>query len=373
MGLICALTGAVMESLLWQKTTQYTYAATAALRLLLIGGSYWLAEIDLLRVVSIDIVFEGVSLLALLAGLWRNYRNDPDRHLGTLNWFRDNRIRVTRYAMAGYGYALSTLLYGSQPNRAVCARYLPAQAMGDFGFADSLANLCSRFLPSNLLQGFIRPLYFVRYTETRQLHQLERMANLIFRVNLVLMSFGALILLLYGGPLLSALTAGKYTGTIYLAAALLGLLVLESLQGQHILLCQTLEKNHLLIFANLLRSGSLLAAIPLFVSIGAWAVVLANGVGNLLAISFIRLTLGRAGHVFNLDLSLIVRAILNFCLALLLGLYLQQASSLSWGGLLGISAYLAASLASRPFSGGELSMLGRLIKAQLHHRKEITP
>lgn len=370
LGLICTLTGAVMETLLWQKTTQYTYALTAALRLFLLGSSYLFDQVDLHRVISIDIIYESVTLLLLLAGLWRNYVRDPNRRAGSLDWFHDNRKRITRYALAGYGYALSTLLYGSQPNRAVSARYLPPHAMGDFGFADSLANLFSRFLPSNLLQGFIRPLYFVRYAETRQLRHLERLANLIFRVNLVLMSVAALILLLYGGPLLGALTAGKYAGTVYLVVAMLGLLVLESLQNQHILLCQTLEKNHLLIYANLLRSGSLLAAIPLFVSIGAWAVVLANVTGNLLAIGFVRWTLGRAGQTFGLDLALIARAMLNFSLALLVGLYAQEAGSLFWGGLFGLSAYLVSSLIVRPFSGDELGTFVRRIREYRQPRQE---
>ncbi len=368
-GLMWFLVAQVMESLMWQKTSQYTIAATAALRLLLLGVSYVRGEADLVRVVMIEILCQSLTLGVLVLGLWHNQRQDPHRHEGSHEWFTENRGRVKRYALSGYGFSLSTLLYGSQPNRAISARYLSPHAMGDFGFADSLANLFRRFLPSALLIGFIRPLYFVRYAETKQLHYLERMANLIFRVNLVFLSGVALALLFFGGPVLDALTAGKYGGTIYLVAAMLGLLVLESLQIQHVLLCQTLERNGLLIYSNLILSGSLLVALPLFSLIGAWAVVLAGLMGNLLAIAFIRMKLAPQGQAFGLDVPLILRALLSFALATGLGFQIQQSASLLVGGVLGLAVWLLLVVLLRPFSAQEITQL----RGWLSRRRNQTP
>ena len=360
-GLICALTGSIMETLLWQKSTQYTYAATAALRLLLIGSCYLFSNIDLLRLVSIDIIYESMTLLVMLFGLYKNKKADPNHNSGSLNWFSENRDRIKRYAIAGYGYSLSTLLYGSQPNRAVSARYLSTHSMGDFGFADSLANLFNKFLPSNLLQGFLRPIYFVRYAESKQIYHLERMANLIFRINLTIMSIVALTTILYGQYILGILTSGKYSGTVYLLAAMLGVLVLESLQNQHILVCQTLENNHLLVYANIIRSCLLIAVIPLFVNIGAWAIVLANTVGNLLAIYFVRIMLGRAHHAFKLDIKLIANSITSLIFAAAIGITLKQNGYTILGGLAGLSLFITMNFIIRSYTDDEVIMLKNLL------------
>ncbi|MDD5363778.1 MAG: hypothetical protein PHR30_00450 [Gallionellaceae bacterium] len=365
-GLMWYLLARVMESLMWQKTSQYTIAATAALRLALLGASYMRGEANLARVVGIEIICESLALALLLLGMWHNQRQDPYRQAGSLSWFKENKLRISRYALSGYGFSLSTLLYGSQPNRAVSARFLTPQAMGDYGFADSLANLFRRFLPSALLIGFIRPLYFARYAETGQLQYLERMANLIFRVNLILMSAAALLLLFFGGPALDALTAGKYGSTVYLVAAMLGLLVLESLQIQHALLCQTLERNVLLIYNNLILSGALLLALPLFPVIGAWSIVLANLIGNLLAIAFIRFRLAPQNLAFKLDIPLISRALLAFGLAIGLGYLVKYTIGMATGGGAGLAAFVLLVILLRPFSNDEISQLTNLVRRRLN-------
>lgn len=351
------LVAQVMESLMWQKTSQYTIAATAALRLVLLGASYFRGELDLARVVMIEIVCHGLTLALLLLGLWHNQRRDPHRHEGSLAWFAENKTRIARYAVRGYGYSLSTLLYGSQPNRAIAARFLPPQAMGDYGFADSLANLFRRFLPSALLIGFIRPLYFARYAETGKLHHLERMANLMFRVNLVLVSGMALVLMFFGEAAVDALTDGKYGGTVYLVAAMLGLLVLESLQIQHVLLCQTLERNGLLIYGNLLLSGSLVLALPLLPVLGAWAIVFANFAGNVLAIAYIRIRLAPDGQVFSLDARPILYALAGFGFAAVLGWVIRDSHEALLGGAAAVLVWILLLALMRPFSGEELGQL----------------
>lgn len=352
----------VMESLMWQKTSQYTIAATAALRLVLLGASYARGEADLVRVVMIEILCHGITLVLLLLGMWHNQRQDPHRQNGDLGWFGENKARISRYALSGYGFSLSNLLYGSQPNRAISARFLPPQAMGDYGFADSLANLFRRFLPSALLIGFIRPLYFARYAEARDLRYLERMANLIFRVNLVFLGGIILVLLFFGGPVLDMLTAGKYGNTIFLVAAMLGVLALESLRLQHALLCQTLERNGLIIYSNLILSGSMLVALPLFSVIGAWAIVLANLVGNLLAMAFIRIRLASTGQTIGLDAPLILRALLGIGLAAGLGYWIEHASSLMAGGVVAIAAWLLLIGLLRPFAAEEINQLRGLLR-----------
>lgn len=356
------LLGQVMESLMWQKTSQYFIAGTAALRLGFLIVSYLRGEVDLMRVVMIEIACDWLTLALLVLGMWHNQRRDPNRHEGSLAWFDENGSRISRYARSGYIFSASTLLYGSQPNRTVAARYLPSAAMGDYGFADSITALFRRFLPSALLIGFIRPLYFARYAESGQLHFLERMANMIFRVNLFIISSVVLVLLFFGEPILNLLTNGKYGDTVYLVAAMLGVLALESLHRQHALLCQTLERNGLLIVGNLILSGSLLFALPLLPIIGSWAIVLANLTGNLIAISFIRIRLVPTGQAIGLDSLLIIRVALNGILAAALGFRLQYIAGPMMSGGVAITVWLLLNLLLRPFTPAELSQLLNLLR-----------
>jgi O-antigen/teichoic acid export membrane protein len=187
------------------------------------------------------------------------------------------------------------------------------------------------------------------------------MANLIFRVNLVVMSGAVLVLLFFGGPILDILTEGKYGDTIYLVAAMMAILVLESLWIQHVLLCQTLERNGLLIYSNMFLSGSLLLSLPLLPAIGAWAVVLANLLGNLLAIVFIRTKLASQEQVFRLDLARMLRALLSFGFAAVFGFSMQHAASPALGGVAGLAAWLLLIVLLQPLAREEVAQLRSLL------------
>lgn len=352
----------IMETLMWQRSSQYSIAFTAMLRLSLILFSHAHGEVDLQRIIYIEIFCHILTLLLLIGGFMRCYYRDSARTERRGDWFAENRLRVRRYAIGGYGVALSTLLYGSQPNRAVGARHLGPTGLGEYGFADSLANLFRRFLPTALLQGFIRPVYFARYAESGDLMHLERMANLVFRINLLAVAGGVLITLMFGGPLIDYLTADKYGGTIYLIAGMLGVIVLESLQQQHGLLCQTLERTSLLTASNLVLSGSLLLALPLFTVVGPWAIVFANAVGNLAALALVRRTLGRAGQGIALDGKLIARALAVLTLALLTGYGLRPVLGVESSGLLAAGVFFLGTLFMPPFSGEELARLKGIVR-----------
>ncbi|MFA5171870.1 MAG: oligosaccharide flippase family protein [Sulfuriferula sp.] len=352
----------VMESLMWQKTSQYTIAATAALRLTLLGISYSRGEADLERVVWIEVICNSLTLILLLLGTWYNQRQDPHRHSGNLTWFQDNKKRISRYALHGYGFSLSSLLYGSHSNRAISARFLSPPAMGDYGFADSLTNLFRRFLPSALLIGFIRPLYFARYAETKQLHDLERMANLIFRINLVFLSMAALALLFVGKPVLDILTSGKYGDTVYLVAAMLGVLALESLRLQYVLLCQTIEENGILIYSNLILSLSLVFSLPFFPAIGAWAIVLANLVGNILSIIYIHFKFSPQNVTFKLDTFPILSTLLSLVLATGAGYQIQIISNWILAGIVSLIVFATLLVILKSFTNSEIMQFKKLLR-----------
>ncbi len=348
----------VMEALLWQKASQYLVAATGLVRLFLLAILAAQGALTLHTVVLVEVVCEVLTLAALVMAAARNYLRDPSRRAGDTGWLAANRARLRHYALTGYLQAVTSLLYGSAPNRAAAAHFLPPAALGEFGFADSVAVTFRRLLPANLLAGFLRTLFVARYTHSSDSRSLESMADLAFRLNLLLVSAFALLVLLVGGPVLDSLTDGKYGGTALLVAGMLGLLAVEGLMVQFALICQTLELNLILAASNIVLSLSLILALPLFPAFGPWAILVANIVGNIGAILLIRRYLAGRGHVFRLDAHLAGRIVL----ALLLGLAAGQSAAVlpggSWAmGAVGTATYLLLLWRLRPFSAAELTLL----------------
>jgi len=348
----------VMESLLWQKSSQYLVALTGLVRLGILLALAMADSLTLREVVLTEIACEALTLLVLLAAASRNYLRDPLRALGDTAWLDANRGRLRRYAMTGYLQVATSLLYGSSPNRAAAARFLPPAALGEFGFADSIAIMFRRLLPANVLAGFLRTLFVARYTKSSDSRSLEGMADLSFRLNLLLVSTLALLTLLAGRPVLDALTDGKYGDAALLVAGMLFLLAIEGLMVQLALICQTLEYNLLLAASNIVLSLSLVGALPLFPAFGVWAIVFANVLGNVAAILLIRRHLAADGHVFRLDLRLTGRIGMAFLLGLGAGQGVAALQGGPWAaGIVGGIAYALLLWRLPPFSGAESSLL----------------
>lgn len=348
----------VMESLLWQKSSQYIVAATGLVRLSILSMLALQGALSLREAVLTEIVCEILTFAALLAAAMRNYLHDPLRHTGDVGWLVENRTRLRHYAVTGYLQVATSLLYGSSPNRTVAARFLPPAALGEFGFADSMAVTFRRLLPANLLAGFLRTLFVASYTKTADSRTLESLADLAFRLNLMLVSAFALAVVLIGPPVLDVLTDGKYGGAALLVAGMLGLLAIEGLMVQLALICQTLELNLILAASNIVLSLSLVASLPLFSLFGPWAIVIANIIGNVGAVLLIRKHLSANGHEFRLNARLAGRLVLAMLLGFAAG---QGAAALQGGpwvtGAAGAAAYLLVLWRLPPFSATELSLV----------------
>ncbi|MCF8069448.1 MAG: hypothetical protein K9L30_12765 [Desulfobacterales bacterium] len=361
----------VMESLMWQKSSQYTLAIAGLTRLFMVCWYYFVtADIDFQKVVMIEVFVEGFTLMILVLTTLINWRSDDHKDIGDQEWWVKNRRRVNRYGFMGYLKALTGTLYGNAPNRMVAARFLPLSSMGEYGFAGSISMFLRRFLPTRLLHGMIRPLFIDRFSQNQNFHELNKMANFTFRVNLVILVFSILGLVLAGKPVFDWITLGKYGSTAYLIAAIIGVLILESLLSQHELICLTLEKNGIIIWGNLLRSISLGLSLFFISKLGAWAIVLANAVGNFLAIIVVWYGLKRSGKLLTFDAHLIIRIVISLIIAILTGFLIDNLYHIIPFTLL--SAFIIFGLLiwyRSPFSDDEHNLIHRLFSRENNKTK----
>lgn len=293
-----------MESLLWQKDAQYSLAIGSLIRLVLVLGFIGLSEINLVNLVIIEVITECLTMIIISYRCFRKWKTDQHRGEGNQGWLAENKNRVLKYGLLNYLVGQSTLLYGSAPNRMILAAYLPSANLAVYGFADGVANLTRRFMPTRLLLGFIRPIFMAHYSTKNNFNKLNRMSNFIFRVNVMILILPISILLVVGDLFFSWLTAGKYGESAYLLAGFLVLIIIEGLYALLELLVQAIEKNQIIIIGNIIKSLSLFSVIPLIQSFGVWSIILANIAGSLAACGIVVNYLLRNQYPLKMDFPL---------------------------------------------------------------------
>lgn len=297
----------VLESLLWQRVSQYSLALTSLIKLISLVYLALDGRIDLESVIWVEFFVELAATIGLATGLARGWIMDDARSHGDMHWYREHLVRLRRYGIWAYIQTLSTSLYGSAPNRLLAGRYFSPVDMGLFGFVSQISDLLRRYLPTRMLQGMIRPIYFARYTESGSVDSINGIADMVLRVSVLMLAFPMVLMLSVGAELLGWLTHGKYADAAYLTAAYMGVLVLESLWSQIELVAQSTEKNDYLVVGNIILSLSLLTALPFIGALGLWSLVVANAVGNIIAVYWLLHRLGRSGVYMKVQWWALVR------------------------------------------------------------------
>lgn len=314
---------AMLESFLWQKEAQYPIAFGGVLKL--VGILALLAQLDLAVVVAVEFASELVVLMFLGYGWTRRWRKDQAKAQGTSAWWPENRERVLRFGFWGFLQNQSGLFYGSAPNRLVAAHYLPSVEVAMFGLADNLINLVRRFMPTQLFIGLIRPVMVARFTAKQDFSQAAWLANLAYRLNLVVLVLGMALMVTVGEPAFDWLTDGKYPYAAWLVAGLLVLMTTEGMRTMVELMAQAVERNQVLFLSNLVQSASLLLAIPLVGLIGLWGLVAANVVGTVSANILVIVRLRREGYTFRLNLLMAATIVAYGIISAVIGWVLMAA------------------------------------------------
>lgn len=360
-----------LESLLWQKQAQYTLAAGSMLKLVLLLGAASVNQLDLLALV----IIEGIAEMLMLSGLvyfgLKRWRSDEHRAAGDLGWWKHNARRVIRYGFFGFLVSQTRVLYGSAPNRLLTAYYMPTGEVAVLGMADSIIKLARRFMPTRMLVSMVRPIFMARFSSDGDFQSLVGMSNLVYRVNLGVLVLPIALLFVVGTPLFDWLTAGKYGLAAPLLGGFLCIMIAEGMRTLLELLVQAVEKNHIFLISNLFQSASLFLAIPLFPSMGLWALVVANLSGTVMANIVIIVWLKRIGYRFRLDKLLSLQIILYGTVSALMGWWcLKQWDSFLLSTALICLVYAVLIIAFTPLRASEKDLIKRLLKKSFGRKKQ---
>jgi len=226
-------------------------------------------------------------------------------------------------------------------------------------------------MPAILMIGFIRPVFIARYSTGSEFSSLVKMSNLIFRINLSVLTVLIAGVLVVGEPAFDLLTNNKYGSAYLLVAGFLILLTFEGLRQILELLIEVTELNQISIISNLVQSGSLLIAIPLFYLVGLWSIVIANIVGTILACLVCGIQLRRHNFSVFFEVRLVGIIILQGCIAWLAGHLVQQwLDSIVASGLTVAIVILVAFVLLPPLEKDELKQVRSLISSRKSKNKK---
>lgn len=351
-----------MESLMWQKATQYSLAGGALVRFAAVAVLVSLEELSLHTLILVEVVSESIVLVSLSGSFMFRWRADPHRDDGDLNWLLGNRERMQRYARWGYFQAISNMLYGGSTNRVAASAMLPAGLVGLFGFVDSLMEYGQRYLPTRMFHGLIQPLYFARFSSGGDFQEIGRMANATFRASVLVLGLPTVVLIAGGESILGWLTAGKYEGASYLLLGVMVVLCMESLRSQLEVMVQAIERNEVFMLSNLALSSSLPVALMLLPHLGLWAFIIGAMVGNALSMAAVLSWFRRLDLQFNFDWWMSTKALAIVTGCGLAGLFVAQNASVWIGCGLGLICYSALGWFFPPLKKEERTVLLQLAR-----------
>lgn len=330
----------VLESTLHQGISQIAYTSSALLKLVGVFLIGYFSSLDLRAIIFLEAVCDALSALILLGGIVSVF---GDKSKLERNSFRgDERRQIFGFAVSAYLQHLATLPFGGNTNRLVGGAMFGDSIMAGFGFSQTLYEYFKRYLPTQFLVGFIRPVVISRYVSYADFSSAARLCDQSVQINLTLLSGVLAVLYVVGTDVLLLLSGGKYgSESVALLFVMLVLLGLETYRVVLELLAQTVERYDILIFGNVLLSISVLGGVVGFKYIGAIAFPVSNAVVLFFVNLWVVKRLSVLGCIYQSDWRDICITFLMFAFPAFCGELFKYMFDVHWGfsGLVTVFVY----------------------------------
>lgn len=358
-----AMASALQEAMLHQRQAQLCMTVYILARLLLLIGLHQFRPLDLATLVWIEMAANGVAALIAMFLLLRRFHGSDWR----TGWqiVLQHRQRLQRFAFFNYSAQLIFQFFNAEVMKLLVTRSLGVLQAARYGFVYSLSDTVQRYLPAVLLLRMIKPVFVSRYTQSRDFGQLNQMARIILKLNLLLLAPIIALAAIYGGELLAMVSGGKYGDAHWVLFGVLCLLLPVSHQQVLSLLASTLERNAMQLYAGLASTVAFPCALVLLPRLGPYGAIAASAISGLIYNVFATSYLRRAGYDYRPD----VRGAAVFLaggLALCAVAALVRAFWPGWPGMLAAAAlgglaYLAVVRLLGAFQPEERAMLNSVL------------
>lgn len=184
----------------------------------------WLTQhaASLWAVALVELAAATVGLLAAGAGLghalWRAGREAGG---ASADWQPPPLAEMRHLATNSYLGLLLNIPARPQVITLLVTRLVGLEAAALYGFARSLADQVLRFLPAELLLGFVRPAMVARYVQSKRFDELNRQTNTLLVLSLLVLAPLLALVIGRGDLLVHVLGAGRFDGSGLLLALML--------------------------------------------------------------------------------------------------------------------------------------------------------
>lgn len=364
---LLAFTVVVLEAMLHQRQSQRCMRIYVVFKLLLLGLSHEYFQLDLAVIVRIELIATGG---AALIGAWTLIRHFSAGGLRT-GWqmVLENRKRMRRFAFFNYVAQAVFQFFNAEVMKLLVARLLGVLQSARYGFASSLAETVQSYLPAVLLVRLIKPVFVSRYTRTKDFAQLNEMARIILKLNLLLLAPIIAFAAVFGADLLALISKGKYADAHWILVGVLSLLVLTSHQLVLSILASTLEKNTMQFYAGIASTVAFPCALFFLPALGPLGAVAASAVSGLVYNTFATIYLRRAGFDYRPDLRgagvFLAAGVALYGLTLLSSSVLPGLSGFVVALVVGLAIYLTIVRLMSAFSHEERELLNSVLPKRI--------
>ena len=271
--------------------------------------------------------------------------------------------RMRAYVTPAYLAQVVGLAQGPDLVKMLVAKLSGAVQTGAFGFAAALASMLQRYLPVFLLIGMVRPLFVSQQARGRDPARLILLANLVFKLNVFVIAPVTMLLLVVGERLTELLSGGKFPEAWQYLAALLLLLVAQTLHVVLGLLALAAEEARAGLVGTMYGLAGIVAGLLAYPLMGPLSMCAGLIVSELIWCRVMHGALKKHGFHFRIDWPGLLRLWLAAAVALLpLVLARSYLSGASLPALLSAialtgCAYLFTARLLRPFSGSERHLI----------------
>lgn len=365
------------DQMLGQLLLQGRAQVALVLRHLVWVGScamLWLGagQASLETIAAIELLAAAVGLLAAMAGLgWAllsAYREEGEP--ADANWVAPARRELWTLAANSYFSFLLNIPARPQVLTLMVTRLVGIEAAALYGFARSLADQALRFLPAELLLGFVRPVLVARYVGARDFLALNAQVNILLTVSLIVLAPLLTLVISHGALVVQVLGGGRFAGSGPVLALMLVGAALFSHRRMLEFVANTVGRPQVIS-----RGSAMMLLVPpavlglLLMNSPIWTVPLAMLVGEVLFASVAMSALRKAGVAYVMPGSALLRIAGALALATLVAIVLPLPAPGTWFSLMGHALFALTSTGAalwllRPLDRGAISVLKALMNSK---------
>lgn len=312
-----------------------------------------------------------IRLVILMSGLAEYFRKPS--LLAKKPIAIDNQ-RVFKYGAWAYLNDVSYIFFGTDTDNFIISNYLGKTFVGMYGFANRVVSMVNEWSPITVGANVITPLFFERYSRTKDKLELDRLFGLINKIVYIFYLPVLLIVLMLNSKFITIIFEPKYMDATWLFIGALTFHVVNSYQFPLGLVVFALEKNQYNFYSRIFSLYNLVLDILLINFFGVPGVLFATGTAITLKNLFIyykisgsiKLTWDWIGF-FKIFINALLSSL--FCL----GFRNQITSTISLLVFMCFSGiiYLVLTYFNNVFSISEVKLINSILKRKIWPDKDL--